>query len=779
MTATAAAPPAGLIIPETGAPVPLTRVEVDAAILGFAGRVTLRQHYRNTESTPVEAVYTFPLPESAALCAMVIETGGRRIQGQVREREEAFEIYDEALEAGHGAVLVDAERPNVFVAGVGNLLPDQELTVELTWVAELAWEGDALRFVLPTTVSPRYAPAGDRAGIGIPHGETVNPPVADSVPYGFSFQAAVEIPGGVAGISSPSHPLSVRLDGERAVVALGLEHSPMDRDLVLVVEPRTPHEPWLALERQEDGSVVAAASVVPGGRRELERGPREVVFVIDRSGSMMGSSIESVRRALQLCLRSLEPGDRFQLVGFGSTFRTLFQESRPYNDTTLKEASAAVDRMDADLGGTEILAPLQWVYARPPGELLREVVLLTDGQVSNEDQVIALARTHAARTRIFTFGVGHGCSEYLVRSLARVTGGAAEMITPGEGVEAKVMRQFGRIGRSALEGLRLAWEGLDVSRRVPADPGGAVAGEPLLCFAWLRQPDGKLFGEGVFRMSYRLSGEEHNWEHPVMAADAPPGALLGPLAARAAIRELEDAAPELYRQGGGRRGGRRQKRQHDEILDLATRYNLASSVTSFVAVETREDAADGPPAEVRPIPVALTHGWGGLDRAPRMPDSRYFEGRVRAFACYPMEPDAPFMLESRAIRRDRVTDLFEDSAAAIRPPHPSEPDLVDLVRLQRADGAWEVSADLGKALAVSQWEFEALADEFDGDPNGRDAVATVAALHRLEESFGDRRREWRLPADKAWRWLKQALAAWPTDTRNALTARVADLLRQA
>ena len=178
-TQTAVAEPrSGAYAAPEGRPLPLEGVRVTAEISGAASRVVMAQRYRNAEAVPVEAVYVFPLPEGAALCGLLIETGGRRIAGRALEREEAFAAYDDALAAGHGAALLDEERPNMFTASVGNLLPGQELTVELTWVEALAREGDAIRFALPTVVAPRYVPGEDARGVSPTPGERVSPLVS-------------------------------------------------------------------------------------------------------------------------------------------------------------------------------------------------------------------------------------------------------------------------------------------------------------------------------------------------------------------------------------------------------------------------------------------------------------------------------------------------------------------------------------------------------------------------------------------------------------------------
>ena len=389
-------PPVGLVTGPDRHAIPLKGVKVKAEILGYASRVTVAQRYRNDEAVPVEAVWIFPVPEAAAVCGFAMLVGERRIEGRVLERDKAFEAYDDALAAGHGAALLDQERPNVLTASLGNLLPGQEAVVEVTWVAELAREGEAIRFLLPTTVAPRYAPEEDTRGVSPTPAERVSPPVELAVPYGLELEVDIALPGALRAVESPSHRVRVALDGTRARVTLAHEVAAMDRDFVLLVTPVEASMPQALLERNADGLTTAMVSFVPSF--ESSRHPKEVVFLVDRSGSMDGSSIEQVRAALQLCLRSLREGDRFNIVGFGSTHSALFPESCPYGQATLDEAAAHVDAMQADLGGTEILPALHWVLEHAPAaSLQREVVLLTDGEVSNDDAVVALAADHKGR----------------------------------------------------------------------------------------------------------------------------------------------------------------------------------------------------------------------------------------------------------------------------------------------------------------------------------------------------------------------------------------------
>jgi Ca-activated chloride channel family protein len=810
-TQTAVAEPrSGAYAVPQGRPLPLEGVRVTAEISGAASRVVMAQRYRNAEAVPVEAVYVFPLPEGAALCGLLIETGGRRINGRVLEREEAFAAYDDALAAGNGAALLDEERPNVFTASVGNLLPGQELTIELTWVETLAREGEAIRFALPTVVAPRYVPNEDTRGVSPTPSERVSPPVEPAVPYGFTFAAEVELPGGVAGVESPTHPIRVLLADGKARVELAQEAAAMDRDLVLLLTPAEAAKPSGFLERQADGSVVAAVSFVP--RLEHSGGPREVVFLVDRSGSMNGDSIEAVRRALQLCLRSLEEGDAFDVVGFGSTFQTLFGAPRPYAQASLEEASAHVERLQADLGGTEILPALRVVLERPSaGGLRREVVLLTDGEVSNDDAVVALAREHAATTRVFAFGIGHAASEHLVRAVARASGGAAEMILPGRALEATVVRQFGRLRAAALEDVRVAWDGAKAQLQAPAAVAQLFDGEPLAVYAWL---DGT---PAAALLAATSAGKAVSWEVELDPEKIADGSLLGTLAARAAIRDLEEGTAEARR--GSNQRDRADTRVREAIVRLAVRYGLASRETSFVAVEEREAGEDSPAAELRRIPVALAHGWGGVGATRQ---EAYLSGFVQTLgaghevatlasfelcdlslesaddvamprasgpAAHRVQSSGDARFSRRASAQESVPPYLlrrsvspaEEPAPPAGRPHDARRRATEagansplsappttrrhdaLVRLQRADGSWHLERRLLGVLGVERDRLVELAATVDGGAQGEAIVATLAAVAFLEAHASEHRGEWSSLAAKATRWVEAALASLGMD----------------
>ena len=776
--------PSGLVSRE-GAPVPLLGVVARAEIRDYACRVLLSQRFRNDEDRPIEAVYKFPLDEGAAVCGFEIEIDGRRITGRVEEREKAFETYDEAMAKGHGAYLLDEERPDVFTVSVGNLPPGKEAVLRLTTVSELALEGDAIRFTLPTTIAPRYAPAEDQKGVGESEADRVSPPYALQVPYGLTLEVDVVTSAPVRSVESPSHPIAVTIDGGRATVRLSEREAVLDRDVVLKIALAETHAPRAVVERTADGQAFALLSFRP--RLETKPAPAEVLFLIDRSGSMQGTSIAEARNALQLALRSLRPGCFFNVVGFGSTFESLFPESRPYDEQSLAEATKHVQALDADLGGTEILPALEHVLEPRPG-LPRQLFVLTDGEVSNTDAVIALARKHAGHTRVFTFGIGAGASHHLVKGLARAGEGEAEMIAPGERVEGKVMRQLSRALAPALTDVTVDWGGLAVTQAPHEVPPVFAEGRVLL-FARLEKA-------APATVTLKATGPDGpvSFSLPLDPAVASEGTLVATLWARRMIRDLEEGRSPIHPRRGSQQAralGLKDEAVKAEIVRLGTTFGLASRHTSYVAVEERDQPTEGE-AQLRKVPVMITQGWHAIGNAAlftggvpmlRSAAPAYAAAsqnlQMEDFQAMGSAPRAAASSPSRSSRilatlRDLAAPKAAASAEARMAPPPVRP-LDRLVALQRADGSWKLDDALARALGWGDLKRlrQALGRALAGEPEKR-AAATALALVWLERECADTRDEWHLLAGKGREWLDrtpEGADAWLAIAAAALERR--------
>ena len=752
---------AGLLV--EGEPIPLEGVSVEATIKDFCTRVVLTQRYCNREEKTVEALYVFPVDETAAVCGFEAFIDDVHVVSEVKEREEAFEIYDDAIAEGHGAYLLDQERPDVFTASIGNIPPGKEVLVKITYVTEIGLEGDNLRFVLPTTVSPRYAPQEDRVAVGPSPAEAVNPPVAWKVPYGLDLTVQLEMPSTIRSVESPSHPICFEPNGQRGTVKLGERVSALDRDFVLLVNISEPYEPRAWVE--EDGKG-CAAMVAFQPKFEVKEASCELIFVVDRSGSMGGTSMTEARNALQLCLRSLSEGTHFNIVGFGSSFEMLFPESRAYNDQSLTEASQHVKQLRADLGGTEILAPLKAVLEKKPNpELPRQVFLLTDGQVSNTEAVISLVRKHSGTTRVFTFGIGAGASHHLVRGVARAGEGAAELIYPGERIEGKVLRQLEKAMTPALSDVKVDWGSLAV-RQAPHRVPPVFGGGRLLLYGFMEEIPDETVEVGL---TARTPEKELSFKVPVNFGQRRESDLVTTLAAKAMLRDLEEGASPFHDGKGSlqkRKGGK--DRVKEEAVRLGVTYGLVSKWTSFVAVEERETPVKGM-MELRKVPIALTRGWGGLEDMAFLGAAKGLiqqkrVHRAAAPALFDRIGDASDLYRetsAMSVELERTSsDIFEpaspglSSSPMVHSKAPAQRPFDRLVALQHADGSWDFTKDLADILGRPLAELEATIKDAIGDQKQiRRAWATALAVIWLKIEAHEWAAEWSLLEKKARKWL--------------------------
>jgi len=774
------------LVTSSHVPIPLQGVRIEACLTGLGSEVTVTQRYTNLEAVDVEAVYVFPLAEGAAVCGFTARVGDRLIRGHVEEREKAFEVYDDAMAAGHGAFLLDQERPNIFTVSVGNLRPQQTIEIALTYVTLLTFEGAAVRLLIPTTVSPRYVPAGPPE-VGQPDGEHVNPPAQETVPYGLTLTVEIRDTK-MTQIESPSHAIRTTLHAHSTTVTLASDQadspspyaeapSPyvaLDRDFVLLMRPEDVYQPVAHVAREADGTLCAMVTFHPQPLGIPSRG-NEVLFLLDCSGSMQGDSMAQARRALALCVRALAAHDSFNIVCFGSSFTSLWPAPRPYSQASLDEATQYIQQLQADLGGTEILAPLQHLLQMAPDpERPRQLLVLTDGEVSNEADVIDLCGRYATTARVFAFGIGAGVSEHLVRGVARASHGAAEFIYPGERMEPKVLRMFGRVHTPAFKHVHIDWGGLEVEQ-APAVCPPVFGGDSLTVFGRLKGGTTDKVASGR-SPEVILHADAHTWQVPITLEQPETGGPIPTLWARHRIRDLEG------RHGAPLRGSSQAHRKADrssaqgssgrspELVELGQRYGLLSSATSYVAVEERS-AADKTTSQavLRKIPIAITQGWHG--RGSVLPSLAAVMQVGMALPAPASSPPLEVEFQARASAHDITGQLSATrrlaqalgigNKLAERRAQPSQGVgerqrattadwLFELLMTQQADGSFRLSPVLQHWLG-QRWPAVKAAAEHHGEA----LVATAVVVALLAQEAADRADEWGPAVAKAQHWLAQ------------------------
>lgn len=402
----------GLIDKVNNSKVPLKGVRIESKLHGFTAEVVATMEYSNDGDSPIEAVYVFPLDEEAAVCGFQATIDGRTIVAEIQEKQEARDTYDDAISSGQSAFLLEEsdESSDIFQVSVGNLPPSLSATVKLTFVTTLKVEKEGrIVFVLPAVLNPRYKPSGI-----LPSASEAFPSIASVTSrYSFDFELDVQCASQISEITSPSNRLRVDInpdDNRQATVRLD-ENYQFKADVQVHVLCAQPHQPRALVENgvtklldgQKNEFLAKPAVMINffpefDNSTNLERG--EFIFVVDRSGSMGGSKMQSARETLLLFLKSLPENCYFNVVGFGNSFQKLFEKSESYNDTSLNRACSLGERMNADLGGTEILAPLREVFSQPLIKgYPRQIFLLTDGEVCNTREAVELVRSNATKAR--------------------------------------------------------------------------------------------------------------------------------------------------------------------------------------------------------------------------------------------------------------------------------------------------------------------------------------------------------------------------------------------
>ncbi|XP_074826567.1 von Willebrand factor A domain-containing protein 5A isoform X1 [Natator depressus] len=461
-------------------PVPLRSGSVTVLIRGFVADVGCELLYRNDEPGPVEAVFVFPVDAEAAVYAFQARLGGTCIEAQLREKKQAQELYGDALAGGQSSFLLQQEGAtgDIFSCSLGNLPPGEEAALTLRYVCELPLEPDgAARYVLPAVLCPRYTPDGwDGEDVTqgvprVPQGE---------LPYTLSLSATLQSPHGIDRVLSNCSlsPLSYT-SGNRTTAQVSLaEAPPWDRDVELLVYYAEPHKPSAVLEiglpGAEPGSLMGDPALmvtllpslpeaVPG-----QSPAGEFIFLLDRSGSMecpmdgrdySPQRIDSAKETLVLLLKSLPLGCYFNIYGFGSQFESFYPQSVGYTQQTMAESLQRVQQLQADLGGTEILAPLRAIYRSPCRDgHPRQLFVFTDGEVVNTQEVITEVQHHRGTHRCFSFGIGEGASTALVKGIARAAGGSAVFITGQDRMQPKALQSLKQALQPAVTRISLSWD---------------------------------------------------------------------------------------------------------------------------------------------------------------------------------------------------------------------------------------------------------------------------------------------------------------------------------
>ena len=587
--------------------IPLRHIDVDARVSGSLAEVTVEQVYENRVQGRVEAVYIFPLPDDAAIHEMVMVIGERRIVADLRERQAARVAYEEARDNGQAASLLEQERPNVFTMSVANIMPGEQIRVLVRYVEQVPYRDGRYRFHFPTVVGPRFIPGTPLrlSGTGVvpdtaavPDASRITPsvlPEGARTPYEVDFDLDLEAPMPVLEVSSSSHNLAIQriTDGRLRAELVESERQP-DRDIELsyALAGDAPALGMLSHFDTERGGFFTLMVEPPRQLSVEDIRPKELVFVLDSSGSMTGAPLDTSVQAVRYALDHLNPSDTFQIIQFEESASSLSPVPLANTPTNVRRANAYLDSLQGG-GGTNMTEGIVAALRPPPDpQRMRIVLFLTDGFIGNDGEVIALVGREIGQSRLFSLGVGSSVNRYLLDRMATEGRGTVHYVNVGEPTTEVVEAFYGRFRNPVLTDITVDWGGLDVSDVVPGRIPDVFEGSPLML-------TGRFRAGGTATIHVRGKYGQRPVEIPMLVALSPgaePRPAVPYLWARRRIDELQVALagdPTSLRA---------------QILPLALQFDIMSQFTSFVAIEQRVSAGTADPLRTVGVPVALPHG---------------------------------------------------------------------------------------------------------------------------------------------------------------------------
>ena len=614
---------------------PLKGTKVDARIVGPIADVRVTQRYKNEGQRAIEAKYVFPGSAQAAVHAMTVRLGDRVLNATIREKQRAKLEYEAAKKEGKTAALLDQHRPNVFQMNVANILPGDEVVVELRYTELLLPTDGHYRFVYPTVAGPRYHVAKSEGGSSS-FPATAHLPEGQSSNTGFDLHVSFASPLPVRDIESTSHRIEVKDEGSaQAEVALANEGAPANnRDFILdyrLSGSATAGGLTLYPGKSGEDNYFLALVEPPQAIPTAMINPREYVFVVDISGSMHGFPLDTAKTLLRHLIGGLRASDSFNVLLFSGSNRMLSDTPVPATRANVERAIATIDNMRAG-GSTEIVPALERIAALPKNpEVARTVIVVTDGYVTVEDRVFALVRKNLGNSNVFAFGIGSSVNRHLIEGIARAGQGEPFVVTKPALAAAQAERLRKIIDAPVLTSVRARFDGLDVydvePARLDALPD-VLGGRPVALFGKWR---GTRDGDGALQVptgQLVLDGRaaSGDWQQVVPVATPDPDAqALRLLWARRRIQQLSDE--EALVGGNAKR---------DAITALGLQHSLLTQYTSFIAVDhiVRNLDADNRVNVHQPSPLpqgVSNHAIGNLGTAvPSTPEPAAWLGLLVA-----------------------------------------------------------------------------------------------------------------------------------------------------
>jgi Ca-activated chloride channel family protein len=592
---------------------PRLGADYNVTVSGPTGRTVLTQRFENPADGWVEGVYVFPLPEGAAVDTLKIIAGNRVIVGDVKEKQEAKIIYEEAKASGQTASLVEQERPNLFTNSVANIGPHETVIVQIEYQETIQQTSGTYHLRLPLVVAPRYNPSpivqtvdlrSDGTGVlkandPVADRDRITPPVIDPRLSGpvnpVSISVALNAGFELGVVKSSFHKIvSKVLDADSEVIGLGDVEVPADKDFELTWTAKgTAPQVGLFQEKVNGKDYLMATVTPPSVAGVAKPTPRETVFVIDNSGSMDGPSMQQAKEALLLGLDTLQPGDRFNVIRFDDTYDELFGTPVSADAENLSAAKAFVSSLSAN-GGTEMIPPLkEALHDDTPSDQshLRQIVFITDGAIGNEQEMFAQLTKNRGRSRVFMVGIGSAPNSYLMTRAAELGRGTFTFIGEETQVKDRMQELFAKIGQPIVTNLKAEIDGAAIAL-TPDKLPDLYRGEPVVMMAEASGLKGTLTVTGMIG--------DAPWTVKLPVSGAAQGKGIDKLWAHRKVADYEVSSTL---------GDMSYEAANKAILAVALDHHIVSSQTSLIAVDKTPKRPPGYHLTRADVPLNLPSGW--------------------------------------------------------------------------------------------------------------------------------------------------------------------------
>ena len=535
----------------------LKKVKITGNVIGKFGSFEIEQVYKNNTKDVLEVGYTFPIAETATVVGFEINVGDKVLKGKCKEKGEAKKEYQRNIVKGNSSYMMEQETDNIFKISVGKIDRDEEVTVKIQYIDKFEIIDNTIQILMPTLVTPKYK------------SNITDKLVYGKVDYTIDFNINIDKSINRKSIYCPSHEINV-IDEEKDERIEVLNYD-LSKDFKLQIELKNELSSNAITSKTRDEKDMIYLSFMPEILDTYEDSEKEYLFIIDVSGSMSGAKIEETKRAVIECLKQLDIGDRFNIIPFESRFQAMNIKSIEFNEENMQKAVKYINNL-RPMGGTEILNPIKFALYEKDTEKI--ILLFTDGQVGNENEIIEYVADNVNRSRIFPFGIDTNVNSSFIKQLAKVGNGKAELIQPDEKIDDKIIRTFARIQTPLLEDLTIDYGNNKIIDEIREEKC-LFNYEFFNVFAKVEnlQDDIQLKG--------KILDKEYIWKidkNSINSTDVD----LEVLFAKQEMDRLEEYIRNTY-------DYEKQENYKKMIIELSEKYNINSKYTAFITVYERKN----------------------------------------------------------------------------------------------------------------------------------------------------------------------------------------------